>query len=146
MISIILLSGCVNNKEKSNVLSIPNVDDYSILYVQGVDTNGVNEETSTLINDNKKIKQFINKVNQMEVNKPPRKEQTKKIKELNQQGNYIFVLSDKETLDNKVYYMNFYKDGSIQFQHPNKKEVVYTAKEKHPELLKELKTLLQITY
>ncbi|MFE4814721.1 hypothetical protein ACFQ9Y_27080 [Peribacillus simplex] len=149
MISIVFLSGCVNEEKSSisSVINIPYVNDYTFLYVQGVDENGVaSESTNKIINDDKKIKEFISKVNKMEVIKPPSKELTEKVKELNHKGNYTFTLSDKETMDNKVYSMNYFKDGSIQFQQPDKKEIVFLSKEKHPELLNELKELLGITY
>ncbi|MBS4190387.1 hypothetical protein KHA94_09265 [Bacillus sp. FJAT-49705] len=149
IISIVFLSGCVNEGEisKSTEINIPYVNDYTFLNVQGVEEGGIaSNSTSKIINDDKKIKEFISKINKMEVIKPPSKELTEKVKELNLIGNYIFTLSDKETMDNKVYSMNFFKDGSIQFQHPDKKEIVYLSKEKHPELLKELKELLELTY
>ena len=149
IISIVFLSGCVNKEEysKSTILNIPNVSDYTFLYVQGVDDKGMaSESTSTMINDNKKIREFISKVNKMQVIKPPNKELNEKSKELNVQGNYMFVLSDSEKMDNKVYAMNLFKDGSIQFQHTEKNELVYISKEKHPKLLKELKKLLKIKF
>lgn len=147
--SIVLLSGCSNKEEysKSTVLNIPNVSDYTFLYVQGVDDKGMaSESTSKLINDNKKIREFISKVNKMEVIQPSNKELNEKSKELNIQGNYMFVLSDSEKMDNKAYAMNLFKDGSIQFQHTEKNELVYISKEKHPKLLKELKKLLEIKF
>ena len=143
------LSGCLNNEEnsESTKLELPNVSDYSYLYVQGVDENGVSSEaTSKIVKDDKKIDEFISKVNKMEVIMPPNKELTQKVKELRNPGNYIFVLSDNVAMDNKVYNMNFFKDGSIQFQHLDKNEIVYISKEKHPKLLKELKELLGIKY
>lgn len=149
IIIIVFLIGCINKGEsrKSYVINIPYVNDYTYLYIQGVDENGVaSESTSKMINDRMKIKEFISRINKMEVIKPPSKELTEMVKELNHQGNYTFVLSDKETLDNKVYTMNFFKDGSIQFQHPNKTELLYLSKEQHLELLKELKEILGITY
>lgn len=69
-----------------------------------------------------------------------------KIKELNTQGNYIFVLSDSKKMNNKLYSMNFFKDGSIQFQRTDKKELTYMSKERHPKLLKELKNSLKINF
>lgn len=149
IMSIVFLSGCVNKEEhiKSTVLNIPNVSEYTILYVQGVDDKGMaSESTSKMINDNKKIREFISKVNKMEVIKPPNKELNEKSKELNVQGNYMFVLSDSEKMNNKVYVTNFFKDGSIQFQHTGKNELVYISKEKHPKLLKELKKSLGIKF
>lgn len=148
-LSTFFLSGCLNNEEnnESTKLELPNVSDYSYLIVQGVDENGVSSEaTSKIVNDDKKIDKFISKVNKMEVIMPPNKELTQKVKELRNQGNYIFVLSDNVAMDNKVYNMNFFKDGSIQFQHLDKNEIVYISKEKHPKLLKELKELLGIKY
>lgn len=58
----------------------------------------------------------------------------------------MFTLSDTEEMDNKAYSINFYKDGTMQFEDPDKNEIVYISTEKHPKLLKELKTLLEITY
>ena len=148
-ISTFFLSGCLNNEEnnESTKLELPNVSDYSYLIVQGVDENGVSSEaTSTIVKDDKKIDEFISKVNKMEVIMPPNKELIQKVKELRNPGNYIFVLSDNVAMDNKVYNMNFFKDGSIQFQHLDKNEIVYLSKEKHPILLKELKELLGIKY
>ena len=148
-LSIFFLSGCLNNEEnnESAKLELPNVSDYSYLMVQGVDENGVSSEaTSKIVKDDKKIDEFISKVNKMEVIMPPNKELTRKVKELRNPGNYIFVLSDNVAMDNKVYNMNFFKDGSIQFQHLDKNEIVYISKEKHPKLLKELKELLGIKY
>ncbi|MBO0588389.1 MULTISPECIES: hypothetical protein [unclassified Sporosarcina] len=82
----------------------------------------------------------------MELVEPPSKEINLKNKELNQKGNYIFALSDSENLDNKVYFMTFFQDGSVYFQYPDKHKLEYISKEKNPELLKELKDLLEITY
>lgn len=69
-----------------------------------------------------------------------------KAKELNSQGNYIFVLSDSKNMDNKTYCMNFFKDGSIQFQRQDKKEIIYVSKKTHPELLKSVKSSLNIKF
>jgi len=57
-------------------------------------------------------------VNKLEVVQPPNKEVIKS-KELNKKGNYFFIIPDKETMDNKVYTINFlvmeglcFKNGS----------------------------------
>ncbi|MDM5308489.1 hypothetical protein [Peribacillus frigoritolerans] len=42
----------------------------------------------------------------MEVVQPPNKEFLEKGKELNKKGNHFFILSDKETMNNKVYTIN----------------------------------------
>ncbi|MFF2878691.1 hypothetical protein ACFVR2_20460 [Gottfriedia sp. NPDC057991] len=123
--------------------------------VQGVDKGVSSEKTSMSIKNNKKIEDFIEKVNKMEVVQPSKEELIKKNKELNNKGNYIFVLSDKESMSNKVYIMNFFKDGRIIFQKPNGKkvssngegqEMMYWSKVKHPELLTDLKNLLNIKF
>jgi hypothetical protein len=153
LISTVLISGCVGGDKKTESISIdiPNVDEYTVLQIQGVDANGVSsEETSKFITKDKEIKSFIEKINNMEVVKPSKKEMTKKVKELNNQGNYIFVLSDSKKMDNKVYYMNFFKDGSIQFQSTNRgtnrNGIIYLSKEKHSKLIKELKSSLNINF
>jgi len=148
---LFLVSGCTNNntESKSIVLNIPNVDEYTFLYVQGVDKDGdivPDEGASEGIKDDEKIKTFISKVDKLEAIKRPGKELTDKAKELNNPGNYMFILSDTEEMDNKAYSINFYKDGTMQFEDPDKNEIVYISTEKHPKLLKELKTLLEITY
>ena len=148
---LFLVSGCtnINTESKSIVLNIPNVDKYTFLYVQGVDKDGdivPYEGASEGIKDHEKIKTFISKVNKLEAVRKPGKELTDKVKELNNPGNYMFILSDTEEMDNIAYSINFYKDGTMQFEDPDKNEIVYVSKEKHPKLLKELKTLLEITY
>jgi hypothetical protein len=149
IISTVLISGCASGEKKvaSTSIDIPNVDKYSVLYIQGVDANGASSEaTSKYITEDKEIKSFIDKVNNMDVVKHPQKEMTEKVKELNNQGNYTFVLSDSKKMNNKVYHMNFFKDGSIQFQSTDKKEIIYLSKEKHPELIKKLKSTLNINF
>lgn len=149
VVIFLLISGCNQTESKSIVLNIPHVDEYTFLYVQGVDKDGdvvPNEGASEGIKDNKKIKIFISKVNKLEAVRKPGKELTDKVKELNNPGNYMFILSDTDEMDNKAYSINFYKDGTMQFEDPDKNEIVYISTEKHPKLLKELKTLLEITY
>lgn len=155
---MMLLTACSldNKSTKDVVLEIPNIDIYTTLLVQGVDKNGVSSEaTLKVITDSNKIQAFIEKVNNMKVIKPPGKEIVKKSKELKKKGNYFFVLSDKETMDNKVYTLNYLKDGNIIFQEPNGKKqkpngegqkMIYVSKEKHAELLLEMKELLNITF
>ncbi|MEH7450912.1 hypothetical protein [Gottfriedia acidiceleris] len=155
----ILLCACqsksVDVQMKTKILEIPNTSEYVILRVQGVDKGVSSGETSMTIKNNKKIDEFIEKVNKMEVVQPPKDELMEKSKELNNKGNYFFILSDKESMDNKVYIMNFLKDGRIIFQKPNGKKVssigegqkmMYWSKVKHPELLAELKNLLNIKF
>lgn len=155
----ILLCACQSNsvdvQMKSKMLEIPNTSEYVILRVQGVDKGVSSGETSMTIKNNKKIDEFIEKINKMEVVQPSKDELTEKSKELNNKGNYFFILSDKESLDNKVYIMNFFKDGRIIFQKPNGKKIssigegqkmMYWSKVKHPELLTELKNLLNIKF
>lgn len=149
VVILFLLSGCNQTESKSIVLNIPHVDEYTFLYVQGVDKDGdvvPNEGASEGIKDIEKIRTFISKVNKLEAVRKPGKELTDKVKELNNPGNYMFTLSDTEEMDNKAYSINFYKDGTMQFEDPDKNEIVYISTEKHPKLLKELKTLLEITY
>lgn len=150
----ILLCAC-QSKSDDKILEIPNTSEYVILMVQGVNKGVSSEETSMTIKDNKKIEEFIEKVNKMEVVQPSKEELMKKNKELNNKGNYFFILSDKESMDNKVYIMNFFKDGRIIFQKPNGKkvtsngqgqEMMYWSKVKHPELLTELKNQLNIKF
>lgn len=148
---LFLVSGCTSNQteRKSVVLNIPNVDKYTFLYVQGVDNTGEivpYEGASEGIKDVDKIKAFIDKVNKLKAVKMPGKELTDKVKELNNPGNYMFTLSEKEVMDNTGYTINIYKDGTMQFEDPKKNEINYVSKEKYPKLMKELKTLLEITY
>ncbi|GIN93698.1 hypothetical protein J6TS1_17880 [Siminovitchia terrae] len=131
------------NENGSDLLNIPDDDKYTYLFVQGVDENGAASQ-SEIINDDQKIEKFISHINKIEVVKPSNEEIELKNKELNQEGNYIIALSDSKDLENKVYYMTFFKDGSIYFQHSNKNVLAYTSKEKDPELLKEIKELLDI--
>ncbi|MFB7139181.1 hypothetical protein ACFCYN_05995 [Gottfriedia sp. NPDC056225] len=155
----ILLCGCQSMSAgvqmKTKILEIPNTSEYVVLRVQGVDKGVASEETTMTIKNNKKIEEFIEKVNKMKVVQPTKDELMEKNKELNNKGNYIFALSDKESMDNKVYIMNFFKDGRIIFQKPNGKKVssigkgqklMYWSKVKHPELLTELKNLLNIKF
>ncbi|MED3963406.1 hypothetical protein [Niallia taxi] len=148
LFSTILVSGCTTNKKNETIqIDIPNAEQYTVLYIQGVDTNGVSSETtSKYITGEKEIKSFIKKINKMEVVKPSKNEIKNKVKELNNQGNYTFVLSDSKTMDNTVYNMNFFKDGSIQFQSTDKNEIIYLSEEKHPEVIEELKNTFKITF
>ncbi|MBX9958388.1 hypothetical protein ABKP09_26045 [Peribacillus frigoritolerans] len=155
---IVFLNACSldTTKTKSEILEIPNIDEYTTLLVQSVDEEGVSSEsTSKVITDINEIHAFIDKVNKMEVVQPPNKELLEKSKELNKKGNYFFVLSDKETMDNKVYTMNFFSDGRIMFQEPNGKKqeangagqkMMYLSKEKHSDVLLEMKELLNIKF
>ncbi|MCY8940233.1 hypothetical protein QUF81_00950 [Peribacillus simplex] len=158
ILMIIFLNACSleTTKTKNKILEIPNEDEYTTLLVQGVDEDGVSSEsTSKVITDINDIQAFIEKVNKMEVVQPPNKELLEKSKELNKKGNYFFVLSDKETMDNKVYTMNFFSDGRIMFQEPNGKKqeangagqkMMYLSKEKHSDVLLEMKELLNIKF
>ncbi|MFS0599507.1 hypothetical protein AB1L16_22660 [Peribacillus frigoritolerans] len=158
ILMIIFLNACSleTPKTKSGILEIPNEDEYTTLLVQGVDEDGVtSQSTSKVITDINEIQAFIEKVNKMEVVQPPNKELLEKNKELNKKGNYFFVLSDKETMDNKVYTMNFFSDGRIMFQEPNGKKqetngagqkMMYLSKEKHTDVLLEMKELLNIKF
>ncbi|WP_419881556.1 hypothetical protein ACN6MY_18895 [Peribacillus sp. B-H-3] len=105
LVTILILNACSTDaaKTKSQVLNIPNIDQYNTLFVQGVDKNGVSSESATsFITDHNQLQAFIRKMDKMEVEQPSGKEIADKIKELNKKGNYIFVLSDKKTMDNKV--------------------------------------------
>ncbi|MGN7397303.1 hypothetical protein [Peribacillus frigoritolerans] len=158
ILMIIFLNACSleTPKTKSGILEIPNEDEYTTLLVQGVDEDGVtSQSTSKVITDINEIQAFIEKVNKMEVVQPPNKELLEKSKELNKKGNYFFVLSDKETMDNKVYTMNFFSDGRIMFQEPNGKKqetngagqkMMYLSIEKHTDVLLEMKELLNIKF
>ncbi|MED3690000.1 hypothetical protein ACFWMS_28995 [Peribacillus butanolivorans] len=158
ILMIIFLNACSleTTKKKSEILEIPNEDEYTTLLVQGVDEDGVtSQSTSKVITDINEIQAFIEKVNKMEVVQPPNKELLEKSKELNKKGNYFFVLSDKETMDNKVYTINFFSDGRIMFQEPNGKKqetngaeqkMMYLSKEKHSDVLLEMKELLNIKF
>ncbi|MFJ7311133.1 hypothetical protein [Peribacillus frigoritolerans] len=158
ILMIIFLNACSleTTKTKSKILEIPNEDEYTTLLVQGVDEDGVtSQSTSKVITDINEIQDFIEKVNKLEVVQPPNKELLEKSKELNKKGNYFFVLSDKETMDNKVYTINFFSDGRIMFQEPNGKKqeingaeqkMMYLSKEKHTDVLLELKELLNIKF
>ena len=158
ILMIIFFNACSleTTKTKSEILEIPNGDEYTTLLVQGVDEDGVtSQSTSKVITDINEIQAFIEKVNKMEVVQPPNKELLEKSKELNKKGNYFFVLSDKETMDNKVYTINFFSDGRIMFQEPNGKKqetngaeqkMMYLSKEKHTDVLLEMKELLNIKF
>ena len=142
------LYGCGQKVEEnggSSILNIPNTNYYTYLFVQGVDEHGAASEGENIY-DGKKVEQFISKVDKMEVVKPSSKEIDLKNKELNQEGNYIFALSDSDELENNVYYMTFFKDGSIYFQYPDKNVLAYISKEKNPKLLEEVKVLLDIDF
>lgn len=152
----LLLVACRSEPAETIVLKIPNQESYTTLFIQGVDENGTTSEaTSKISRDQEKIETFIEKVNKTEVVKSPEQELKDYTKKLNQKGNYIFVLSDKETMDNNVYTMNFFDDGRIMFQEPNGKKqepngagqkMIYLSKEKYPEMLQEWKDLFQITF
>ncbi|WP_375090436.1 hypothetical protein [Peribacillus sp. RS7] len=158
ILMIIFLNACSleTTKTKREILEMPNEDEYTTLLVQGVDEEGVtSQSTSKAITDINEIQAFIEKVNKMEVVQPPNKELLEKSKELNKKGNYFFVLSDKETMDNKVYTINFFSDGRIMFQEPNGKKqetngaeqkMMYLSKEKHSDVLLEMKELLNIKF
>lgn len=152
----LLLVACRSEPAETIVLKIPNQESYTTLFIQGVDENGTTSEaTSKISRDQEEIKAFIEKVNKTEVVKSPEHELMDYTKKLNEKGNYFFVLSDKETMDNNVYTMNFFDDGRILFQEPNGKKqepngagqkMIYLSKEKHSEMLQEWKDLFQITF
>ncbi|WP_042347482.1 hypothetical protein [Bacillus massiliigorillae] len=155
IISAVFLSGCAsdrgneNNREKNvlTTINIPHVNEYSFLYVQGAKGNAsFSESTSTTINDNKKIKEFINKIDGMKVTKPSDKELAEQIKALNRQDRYTFILSNSETMDDMVYPISIYKDGIVQFQDPEIEQITLISKEKYPELFGEIKDILEITF
>lgn len=144
MISIVFLSGCVTKEEhsKSIVMNIPNINDYISLHIQPIDKNGsTSEEKETVINDKKKIRELLNKVNKMEVVKSPSKDFNERSKEKSHHPGYLVILLGPEHMNDREFGMIFFKDGSIQFQEPDKnkkKMMLYLSKEKHPKLLKEL--------
>lgn len=149
MISIMLIYGCASHQEQaeSTSLDIPHESKYTVLYIQGVGEDGISsEETSKYITENKKLKSFIDAISKLEVVKPSEKEISEKVKELNEPGNYMFVLSDAKTMDHHVYHINVFKDGSIQFQGKDEQEIMYESKEKHPDLNQELKSTLNINF
>ncbi|MBM7692177.1 hypothetical protein JOC77_001604 [Peribacillus deserti] len=41
LICVVFLNGCFNNSEKPFSIKIPDIHEYSILYIQGVDENSV---------------------------------------------------------------------------------------------------------
>jgi hypothetical protein len=49
----------------------------------------------------------------LEVVQTPNRGFLEKSKELNEKGN---ILSDKETMNNKVYTLNFFSEGRVMFQ------------------------------
>jgi hypothetical protein len=128
-------------------LEIPNKCDYTILLIQGVNKEGdISDLTSKKIIDEEKVKEFIEKVDQMEFVEASKKELSEMNKEQTIRGNYFFVLSDKETMDNKVYIMFFLGDGRIIFQEQNGEQQMKSSKEKHLGLLIEMKRLFNISF
>jgi hypothetical protein len=128
-------------------LEIPNKCDYTILLIQGVNKEGdISDLTSKKINDEEKVKEFIEKVDQMEFVEASKKELSEMNKEQTIRGNYFFVLSDKETMDNKVYIMFFLGDGRIIFLEQNGEQQMKSSKEKHLGLLIEMKRLFNISF
>lgn len=148
ILCVIFVSGCKDGASTNTSITIPNINDYTILFIQGVDENGAaSSSTSKTIDDAEEIQDFINKVNNMEVVEPSKGELSQKSKALNKPGNYIFALSQiKKPVDQSIYFMNFFEDGSIQFQQEDKNEMNYLSKEKHPEILEELKKSLDINF
>lgn len=147
IVLIISLSGCMGDKEISSSINIPNINDYTVLYIQSVDKNGAaSESTSKYITDKNDIETFIKKINKMEVIKPSNKKFINKSKELNKQGNYMIVLSDSKKMDHEMYSMIFYEDGSIHFESEDENKIIYVSKKKHPSLLKELKSDFHVTF
>lgn len=148
LILSIFLYGCSTESGEGtdgSLLNIPNSTDYTHVFMQGIDENGGASE-GEFISDKTMVETFISKINQMEVVKPPSKDIELKTKELNQKGNYIIALTDSESLDDKVYSMTFFQDGSIYFPSADESDLTYRSKEKNPELLKEIKEILGITY
>lgn len=144
----VFLYGCgteSGESTKSSLLNIPNSSDYTHLFIQGVDEDG-SASGGEFISDETKVETFISKIDQIEVVKPTSKGIELKNKELNQKGNYIFALTDSESMENKLYSMTFFQDGSIYFPSSNHADLTYMSKEKNPALLKEIKELLGITY
>lgn len=140
----VFLYGCgTKNVEhtKSSVVQFPASTDYTHLFIQGVDESGATMESES-ISDHAKIEAFIRVIDQIEVVTPTREEIERKTKELTQQGNYIIALSDSEDLENNVYSMVFFQDGSMYFPSSESTDLTYRAKDKNPTILKEL---LEIT-
>lgn len=129
-------------------LEIPNKYDYTHLLIQGVNEKGdISDLTSKLINDEEKVIQFIEKMDQMEFVKASKKELSMMEKELTIRGNYLFALSNKETMDNKFYVIFFLGDGRLFFQDTNgKQQMRCSSKEKHLDLLIEMKILFNISF
>jgi hypothetical protein len=129
-------------------LEIPNKYDYTHLLIQGVNKNGdISDLTSKLINEEEKVIQFIEKMDQMEFVEASKKELSVMEKELTIRGNYLFALSNKETMDNKFYVIFFLGDGRLFFQDTNgKQQMRCSSKEKHLDLLNEMKILFNISF
>ncbi|MGE7603459.1 hypothetical protein ACQKL5_13370 [Peribacillus sp. NPDC097675] len=149
IISLVFLSGCVNKQENSEsiVLNIPNVNEYAFIYIQPIDENGgISETNAIFINDKKKIPELMQKLNAQEVFQSPSKSFNKRIEKLNQQQNFLVSVSRTEYTSHKQFDMIFFRDGSIQYQFTDKKKQkmnLYLSKEKHPNLLQEIKDLAE---
>ena len=147
IISLIYLSGCVNKPENSEniLLDIPDVNEYTYMYIQPIDENGgISETNAIVINDNKKIPELVNKLNTLKVVQSPSKDFNNRIEKLNQQQRFLVSVSRTEYTTHEQFDMIFFKDGRIQFQLTDKKKQkmnLYLSKEKQPELLQEIKNI-----
>lgn len=127
-------------------LEIPN-QSYSHLHIQGVDQGGVAADTTKkAIQSPDKINAFIEKVDGLEVTKPHKEDILRKLKQLNVSGNYMITLSDDEKMVGKMYTISMFSDGTFMFQDPLIRKIRFVSKEKHPDLLKEVKSLFGITF
>lgn len=146
LVNIIIFSACSSvESQEDRYVNIPDVEDYPILNIQVVDEIGaVTDSTSKVIADDDKIEELINSLEQIEVTTPSKKEMLTQMDQLKTEGYYMFILSDETS--SKIYAFNISKEGSILFQSESENEIIYSSKEKQPDLLEEFEDTLEMNF
>ena len=141
VLSATIISGCSSNK-----IELPK-NEYELIYIQGFDQNGaVGIGTKKEITDTDKIHAFMETVDSIEVSEQQTDKLKQKSQKLNERGNYIIVLSETEKIKGATVYFNMFDDGTFMYKAPDDKKMNYISTEKHPELYKKIKDLLEISF
>ncbi|ASK64092.1 hypothetical protein CFK37_18995 [Virgibacillus phasianinus] len=146
MIILLLLSACSGNKE---AIKIEDKGMANALFIQKVEDNIAKEEMTKFVRDKDKIKNVLSMVEGLKV-----KEMVNEnfFREMESQNSYTLGFSEKEkfeaTGEPMPYAFYILEDGTFAFPYDgfNSQHPLRVTKEKHPQLLKKIKKLLDIDF
>lgn len=153
---VLVLSACSSNSDKESdkdkvstkQLIIPKADFYEHLYVQGLDEEGVASEKTRLTNsDVATVKDVLKLVDRLVVMKPKYEKDIESVKQLRESGSYILAFGDTDDFRGQTYTIYLLKDGTFYYQDIlGGKDITYVTIDTHPEILEEIKEMLNIDF